>query len=482
MRNKKWMKALAVTLCLTAGVGNTVYANPGEEQNLMMQEGAQNLTVQEDAAESTFEETDEEEADLPDSGTEEERQEVPEVFSEETKQETEELRSGDGTDVNEESQEMEPDEGMTEKEFQAQVPVVTEIQAMDYQTVQLSWDEVEEAQGYSGYRRVKGTEGWKWYAKALTNSYVDEKAQTGVRYEYTVRGFCQGESERIFTQYGNTMSAVTKLEIVDFTAKPLNYCSVQLSWEKTAGATQYDVFRRTSSSETWKWLKRVSANTLKYVDKTAQTGVNYYYTVRAQRVTSQRRVVGKYRTDVRAKAVLNTPGIGAKVNDDQIRVTWGKVAGADGYHITRKVGDGQFEWYCNRTSLYLDDKNVEQTKAYTYRIAAYRYVNGRKVWSEKRASSQIVVPPDKPVVTVASKSKSAVQLKWTKNSKADFFYVYRLDNGKWSRIGTVKAGTYQYKDTTVKRGKTYKYRVRAGAKVNGKNYYSVYGQSKECKI
>lgn len=93
-----------------------------------------------------------------------------------------------------------------------------------------------------------------------------------------------------------------------------------------------------------------------------------------------------------------------------------------------------------------------------------------------------MVPPDKPVVTVASKSKSAVQLKWTKNSKADFFYVYRLDNGKWSRIGTVKAGTYQYKDTTVKRGKTYKYRVRAGAKVNGKNYYSVYGQSKECKI
>ena len=87
-------------------------------------------------------------------------------------------------------------------------------------------------------------------------------------------------------------------------------------------------------------MKRVSANTLKYVDKTAQTGVNYYYTVRAQRVTSQRRVVGKYRTDVRAKAVLNTPGIGAKVNDDQIRVTWGKVAGADGYHITRKVGDG----------------------------------------------------------------------------------------------------------------------------------------------
>ena len=80
---------------------------------------------------------------------------------------------------------MEPDEGMTEKEFQAQVPVVTEIQAMDYQTVQLSWDEVEEAQGYSVYRRVKGTEGWKWYAKALTNSYVDEKAQTGVRYEYT---------------------------------------------------------------------------------------------------------------------------------------------------------------------------------------------------------------------------------------------------------------------------------------------------------
>ena len=70
-----------------------------------------------------------------------------------------------------------------------------------------------------------------------------------------------------------------------------------------------------------------------------------------------------------------------------------------------------------------------------------------------------MVPPDKPVVTVASKSKSAVQLKWTKNSKADFFYVYRLDSGKWSRIGTVKAGTYQYKDTTVKRGKTYKYRV-----------------------
>ena len=68
-------------------------------------------------------------------------------------------------------------------------------------------------------------------------------------------------------------------------------------------------------------------------------------------------------------------------------------------------------------------------------------------------------------VTVKSlrKSGSALKLTWSRNSKAAGYYIYRkTGSGSWSKVKTIsKNSTLTYTDKTVKKGKTYSYRVYA---------------------
>lgn len=66
-----------------------------------------------------------------------------------------------------------------------------------------------------------------------------------------------------------------------------------------------------------------------------------------------------------------------------------------------------------------------------------------------------------------------VKLSWSYTNQADGYKIYRYDNGKWAYLKSVKkATTLSATDKTTKPGKTYKYRLIAYAKVNGKNLYS----------
>ncbi len=56
---------------------------------------------------------------------------------------------------------------------------------------------------------------------------------------------------------------------------------VQLDWSKSDKANCYVVLRRKSGTSKWKSVKRISKNTLSFVDKTVKAGTLYEYTVRA---------------------------------------------------------------------------------------------------------------------------------------------------------------------------------------------------------
>ncbi|MFR1113276.1 MAG: hypothetical protein ACLSEX_07695 [Blautia sp.] len=193
--------------------------------------------------------------------------------------------------------------------------------------------------------------------------------------------------------------------------------------------------------------------------------------------------MGKYRTDLRVKAVLSAPGIGARLTDDgQIRVTWGKWLAPTATISSEKWETENFSEYTNRTGLSLDDAKTEQAQSYTYSILAFRYVDGKKVWSDRRESTTVALPPSKPTLKVASRTKDSITLQWTKNKRADFYLLYRLENGKWTRIAKLEAGVSRYKDAALKKGRTYQYRIRTGVTIEGKNYYSPYGQSPESSL
>ena len=82
------------------------------------------------------------------------------------------------------------------------------------------------------------------------------------------------------------------------------------------------------------------------------------------------------------------------------------------------------------------------------------------------------------------KKTRQVTISWSKVNKATGYEVYRADkNGAYKKVATIKsAKTLKWIDKNVKKGYTYKYKVRAYAKVKGKTYYSAYSAEKAVKV
>ncbi|MBU5679382.1 hypothetical protein [Blautia sp. MSJ-9] len=85
-----------------------------------------------------------------------------------------------------------------------------------------------------------------------------------------------------------------------------------------------------------------------------------------------------------------------------------------------------------------------------------------------------------PTVTSAKTSgKDAVKLTWKKAAGATKYLVYRYDGKTWKKAGTTASITFT--DRKLKKGMTYKYKVRAVCQNNGKNVYSSYSVVKSVK-
>ena len=82
------------------------------------------------------------------------------------------------------------------------------------------------------------------------------------------------------------------------------------------------------------------------------------------------------------------------------------------------------------------------------------------------------------------KKKKCVTISWSRINKATGYEVFRATkNGKYKRIAVIKsAKTVKWIDKNVKKGTTYKYKVRAYAKVKGKTYYSAFSAEKSVKV
>ncbi len=151
--------------------------------------------------------------------------------------------------------------------------------------VKVSWSKVEGATGYTVYRSEynASTKKWsKWASRGTAasdkTSWTDKKVTSGVQYKYTVRAV-----------NGNFKSTYTATSALLYLARPTVTATkatsgVAVSWTKSAGATSYIVYRQEMVDGAWsKWstLGTAKASANSFADKTAESGKEYRYTVRA---------------------------------------------------------------------------------------------------------------------------------------------------------------------------------------------------------
>lgn len=161
---------------------------------------------------------------------------------------------------------------------------------------------------------------------------------------------------------------------------------------------------------------------------------------------------------------------------DDVKVTWKKSFGADGYAVYYKKGSGSYKFSKRVEGTSATIKNLSDGAKYTFKIVPYMYVDGAKINSTayKTASIYTLKKISTPKVT---KSGSKVKVKWTNISGETGYQISKHTKKSGTKIvATYKTTKGTYKKLSANKGTKYYYKVRAykSYKVDGKTV-KVYG-------
>ena len=157
-----------------------------------------------------------------------------------------------------------------------------------------------------------------------------------------------------------------KVKITGSTASGRNV----VKWSHVPGADRYRIYRATSKSGTYKLQATVDGDVLKYVDKTATPGKNYYYKVRAMSFAD---VYSSWSNVVNRVADLAQPKVTiSRTSGGNPRLKWKKIAGAEKYRVYRATSkNGEYKLMKTTVSATsFTDKTAKAGKVYYYKVRA----------------------------------------------------------------------------------------------------------------
>ena len=335
--------------------------------------------------------------------------------------------------------------------------------------IKVSWSKVSGATGYTVYRSQYDTKTKKWSswknmgtAKSDKSSWTDKNVTSGVQYKYTVRTV----KNKLASGYKGTSGLVYLSQPTVNIANAST--GVKVSWSKVSGATGYTVYRSELSNgkwSSWKNMGTAKSDKSSWVDKSAKSGTQYKYTVRA--------VNGGSKSTYKATSgllYLAQPTVKIANASNGIKVSWNKVSGATGYTVYRsEVSNGKWSSWKNMGTAKSDksswtDKNVKSGVQYKYTVRA---VNGNFKSSYKASSDLKYLAAPK---LSYSNAKDGIKLTWTKSAGAEKYVIYRAYNANFNgwtesvEYKTVDGKTTTWIDTDVTEFYSYSYKVYA---VNG---------------
>lgn len=255
--------------------------------------------------------------------------------------------------------------------------------------VKISWGKVNGAEKYRVY--CKGSKGWTRLADTTSTAYTDKAVSSGKNYTYTVRCI-SADAKRFTSGYDSKGKTVKYISAPKITKAESVNGGVKISWNKSNGAEKYRVYYKGSKG----WTRMVDTTSTSYTDKAVSSGRNYTYTVRcistdAKRFTSGYNGKGKSIKYVAAPKISKT-----EANYNSVKISWGKVNGAEKYRVYVKNGKS-WTRLADTTSTTFNDKNVSAKKTYTYTV---RCINSSatKFTSGYDSKGVTVTAPVKPSV------------------------------------------------------------------------------------
>lgn len=359
-------------------------------------------------------------------------------------------------------------------------------------TITLTWDDAGDAELYRVYRYNEDTKKYAYVATVNGTTYTDTNLQPGTNYQYKVRCVWTIGGNNYYGTYSSALTVptlpaqVTNVRVDKQTGK-----TVSLAWDSVNGADGYRIYRYNSDSDSYEELDTVGADRTSYEVTGLASACEYRFKIRASKTMNANTYWGEYSEKVVAVtkpdkvAELSARTLGAS----EIELTWKKSSHVTGYQIYRL--DGQTGKYVKIATVeesmpasYTDCKLSAATE-YSYKVRAYKKFEGTSYYGSFSNVKSQVTKPDKVQRLKASTKASAVTLKWAASENVTGYQIYRLNTKtkKYEKIATINgADKITYKNKSLKKGKTYRYKIRAYKKYNGTTYYGGFSSVSRIKV
>ncbi|MDD6395557.1 MAG: polysaccharide deacetylase family protein, partial [Firmicutes bacterium] len=255
--------------------------------------------------------------------------------------------------------------------------------------IYVTFAKVSGAYKYNLYRSVDGGEFTQ--IAVITGRYTDKNTIPGKTYTYklaSVRG-------NIITDCSPAASAVCYIAAPNiYSASSTGYNSVTVKWNRVTNATEYKIYRSTEENDGYTCIGTVNSRTYKFTAGGLDTGTTYYFRVAAGKASGGDTGCSDMGCVKSAVPSLNsaTKIWGSPVGKSAIFVEWSNVAGADGYELYAARSGQSMTLLEDCDKYYYSHKNLTTGDKYSYRVRAYRLVNGSKVYSGYSKTIAATVP------------------------------------------------------------------------------------------
>ena len=273
-------------------------------------------------------------------------------------------------------------------------------------TVTLYWDslekvdEADKSQLYSLCEKAMNVKRSSYTAASLAN--LDKALQNAKNIYFNVEaGDAQVKAAvtALNTALGSlksnaTITAAPKAP-AGVKAASAAYNKVKVSWSKVSGATGYEVLQYNSSTK--KYSRAALVKGTSYTKSGLKTGTKYSFRVRAYKTAGGKTVYSPYSNTVSAKPTLaRVTKVKTKNNAGRnARITWKRVAGANGYKIyraTKKKGKYRaVKTLKSGRTVKFTNKKLKKGKRYYYKVRAYRNIGKKKVYGKSSIARSVKI-------------------------------------------------------------------------------------------
>ncbi len=357
-------------------------------------------------------------------------------------------------------------------------------------SIKLTWNKVS---GVTGYIVEQYKDG-KWVTvkkvtSASTTSHTVTGLSAGTTYNLRVKTYTTKDSK---TTYGSpaSLQVCTKPAAVTASTTSLTSSSIQVSWNRVAGANGYYI----EQYKNGQWVRVgtvASSTTVNYVVKGLSPATQYKFRVQAYKSLAGIKYPGAYSSTVSNYTRPGTVTVKAgSVTDKSISLTWNKVNGASGYVVEQYKNN---KWVTvtkitNPSTLKYSVGSLSAGNTYKFRMRAYKTVGSNTYYGTYSSTLSATTNPAKVVCLKKGSNHEGVVLEWNKVYGASGYVIENYVNGKWvvNEKITVPQQNYTIISSVIPAYNTvqllspdtsYMFRIRAYKTLNNKTYYGAYSDT-----